>query len=244
MFVTLVYHLIDRTIDAKVAIAEAAFEAQLRYLREQNYTILSLAQAMAILNGEQEAPTRSVLLTFDDGYANNLYVALPLLQAYGMTATQFVISAYVGQTNRWNPRASYDVNHMTWDELRQWQECGCAIGGHSHEHFWMTRLNRQELQAAVTVNKRLLEEQLALPIRAFSYPYGAYNQQVEDVVKESYELAFAVDPQRWDTPVDRFAIPRLSVQPKWSIEDFTTRLEKLCASAAAPSHTAKQIAKG
>lgn len=238
MFVTLVYHLIDRTIDAKVAIAEEAFEAQLRYLREKNYTILSLAQAMAILNGEQEAPSRSVLLTFDDGYANNLYVALPLLQEYGMTATQFVISAHVGQTNRWNPRASYDVNHMTWDELRQWWENGCDIGGHSHEHFWMTRLNTQELQAAVVVNKHLLEEHLAIPMRAFSYPYGAYNQQVEAVVQESYELAFAVDPQRWDTPIDRLAIPRLSVQPKWRIEDFTTRLEKLCAIAAAHSHMA------
>lgn len=238
MFVTLVYHLIDRTIDAKIAIAEAAFEAQLRYLREKHYTILSLAQAIAILNDEQEAPTRPVLLTFDDGYANNLYVALPLLQDYGMTATQFVISAYVGHTNRWNPRASYDVNHMTWDELRQWWENGCDIGGHSHEHFWMTRLNRPEIEAAVGINKSLLEKQLAIPVRAFSYPYGAYNQQVEAVVQESYELAFAVDPKHWDTPIDRFAIPRLSVQPGWSIEDFATRLEKLCAIASAQPHTA------
>ncbi|MHB8596410.1 MAG: polysaccharide deacetylase family protein [Ktedonobacteraceae bacterium] len=238
MFVTLVYHLIDRTIDAKVAIAEEAFEAQLRHLREKNYTILSLAQAIAILNGEQEAPSRSVLLTFDDGYANNLYVALPLLQEYGMTATQFVISAHVGQTNRWNPRANYDVNHMTWDELRQWWESGCDIGGHSHEHFWMTRLSKPEMQEAVVINKLWLEKQLDLPMRAFSYPYGAYNQQVQAVVKEYYELAFAVDPERWDTPVDRFAIPRLSVQPRWSIEDFTIRLEKVCAIAAAQSHTA------
>lgn len=227
MFTTLLYHIIDRTICDKIAISEEAFEAQLRYLHAEGYTVLSLAQACDILDGKREAIPRSVLLTFDDGYADNLHVALPLLHAYDMSATLFVISAFVGQTNRWNPKACYDVNHLRWDELQAWLEGGCDIGGHTHEHLCMTRLSGREIQDAVAVNKQVLEEQLHLKLRAFSYPYGAYNQAVQQVVRTHYEFAFAVEAGGWDAKANRYAINRLTVNPKWGIGEFAKRLESL-----------------
>ena len=66
MFLTLNYHIINRTIHDTIAISEEAFAAQLRYLHTHDYTTLSLDQAIAIVDGKQEAPPRSVLLTFDD----------------------------------------------------------------------------------------------------------------------------------------------------------------------------------
>ena len=226
MFTTLVYHIINRTISDKNAIAEEAFEQQLRYLQEHGYTALSLAEAIAILDGKKQTPPRPVLLTFDDGYVDNLYVALPLLQAYGMTATLFVISAYIGQSNRWNPKACYDVNHLSWEELRLWQKAGCDIGGHTHTHHCMTRLNVQEMHEAVYTNKRLLEEHLQTKMRTFSYPYGAYNSLAREVVSEHYELAFALDNGDLDARMHRYTLYRLSVSPKWSIAEFAARLEK------------------
>lgn len=227
MFTTLLYHIIDRTICDKIAISEEAFEAQLRYLSTEGYTVLSLAQALDILDGKRAAVPRSVLLTFDDGYADNLHVALPRLRAYGMPATLFVISAFVGQTNRWNPKACYDVNHLTWDELQTWIGEGCDIGGHTHRHLCMTRLSVQEIEEAVSVNKQVLEEQLDLKLRAFSYPYGSYNQVVQQVVSTHFEFAFAVEAGSWDAKAHRYAINRLTVNPKWSIGEFAKRLESL-----------------
>src|SRR5581483_4248279 len=149
MFVTLSYHIINSAIRDTIAIAGEAFEQQLAYLNEHGYTTLSLAQAIADSNGIQQAPPRSLLLTFDDGYADNVHVALPLLQAYDMRATLFIITGYIGQSNRWNTRACYDVRHMTWDEVRHWHERGGDLGGHSHLHHCMTRLNAEELQETV-----------------------------------------------------------------------------------------------
>ncbi|GAC1344878.1 MAG: hypothetical protein NVSMB27_06370 [Ktedonobacteraceae bacterium] len=227
MFAALAYHIINRTICEKNAISEEAFEHQLRYLHEHGYTVLSLTEAIDILDGKKMAPSRPILLTFDDGYVDNLYVALPVLRTYGMTATLFVISAYVGQTNRWNPKACYDVNHLSWNELRLWQKAGCDIGGHTHTHHCMTRLNTQEMYEAVYVNKRILEEHLQTKMRAFSYPYGAYNHLAREVVSEQYELAFAVDNGGMDASMHRYALHRLSVSSKWSTADFVARLEKL-----------------
>src|SRR5437660_90062 len=67
MFLTLNYHIINRTIHDTIAISEEAFAAQLRYLHTHDYTTLSLDQAIAIVDGKQEAPPRSVLLTVEDG---------------------------------------------------------------------------------------------------------------------------------------------------------------------------------
>jgi peptidoglycan/xylan/chitin deacetylase (PgdA/CDA1 family) len=74
-------------------VTKSAFEAQLRYLRE-NATILSLRDAVARLR-DGSLPPRSVCLTFDDGHANNLYAALPLLRKYNAPATIFLASAYM-----------------------------------------------------------------------------------------------------------------------------------------------------
>lgn len=234
MFSTLLYHLVDRTINDKNAVSEEAFTAQLGYLQKHNYSILSLTQAIDILDGKEPAPPRAVLLTFDDGYTNNLSVALPLLQAYGMVATLFVISAYVGQNNRWNPKACYDVNHMTWDELHLWQKAGCAIGGHTHTHLCMTRLNVLEVYDEVTRCKQLLEEHLQSPLRAFSYPYGAYNALTRHAVHEHYDIAFAVDNGIVPSTTQRHVLHRLSVQPKWDIAMFAHHLERtvtVCSAA-------------
>jgi len=229
MFATLVYHIINRAISDKNAISEEAFEAQLRYMHDEGYTILPLTEAIEILDGKRQASPRSVLLTFDDGYVDNLYVAIPFLRNYGMTATLFVISDYVGQSNRWNPKACYDVNHLNWDELSLWLQEGCDIGGHTHTHLCMTRLNAQEMHDAVVFNKAVLEDNLSINIRAFAYPYGAYNPLAQEVVSKHYELAFAVDNGGIGVDADRYTLHRLSISPKWSVGDFAKRLEKLAA---------------
>ena len=227
MFVTLSYHIINRAISDNTAIAEEAFEQQLAYLQTHEYTTLSLAQAIADLGGDRQAPPRSVLLSFDDGYADTAQVALPRLQAYGMRATLFVITGYIGQSNRWNTRACYDAQHMTWDELRGWHVNGGDVGGHSHLHHCMTRLSLDELHETVEQNKRLLERETGVVPRAFAYPYGRFNQAVIDVVRQHYELAFATDGGMWDARANRYAINRLTVSPTWTIEDFATRLDSI-----------------
>lgn len=226
MFVTLGYHIVNRTIDDKIAISEETFEEHLRFMLREEYTTISVKQAIAIVNGEIQAPPRAVLLTFDDAYEDNARIVLPRLRDYGMRATEFVISAYVGRTNRWNPKAGYDVRHMTWEELDAWHESGCDIGGHSHHHLCMTRLTPQELKQTLRSNKQMLEDRLGFRIRAFAYPYGKFNEMVQEAVSQRYEIAFAVEDGTWDAQANRYAINRINITPKWGIRDFAKQLEQ------------------
>ena len=81
-------------------VTASAFEAQLQYLG-RHALVLPLSEAAHRLC-EGTLPRRAVCLTFDDGYGNNLRVAVPLLRKYSMPATIFLSTAYV-ETGDWYP---------------------------------------------------------------------------------------------------------------------------------------------
>ena len=232
MFVTLMYHMVDDAIDDPIAVGRGAFAEQMRILQAEGYYALTSAEASAIAQGMLAAPPRAVLITFDDGYVDNVEHALPILAEHGLCATLFVISAYIGQRNRWNPKACYDTWHLDWAGLRTWLAAGCDIGGHSHEHLCMTRLDADELRAAVAVNKAVLEDGLGRELVGFSYPYGVYNAQVKRAVQEHYALAFTDTAGVWSPTADRYAINRIGVRPEWTLQEFRKRIEVMGKLAA------------
>lgn len=237
VFVTLMYHLVDDAIDDANAVARRAFADQMALLQDEGYACLSIEAAAAIAQGELAPPPRALLITFDDGYAGNVDVALPLLTRCGLCATMFVLSAYVGQNNRWNPKACYDVAHAGWDGLRTWLAAGCTVGGHSHAHLCMTRLAAEEVRQAVRLNRELLAAELGCSLVGFSYPYGVYNAQVKRIVAESYAIAFSDVAGTWSPTADRYAINRIGVRPEWDLKEFRRRIDlmgRLAASTSAP----------
>lgn len=71
----------------------ARFESQMRYLA-RSFTVLPLLEAVRRLQSGS-LPSRSISITFDDGYADNLTVALPIMEKFGLTGTVFVATAYI-----------------------------------------------------------------------------------------------------------------------------------------------------
>ena len=86
-------HISSEAWVPKHFVATAVFEEQVRYLCE-NASIMHLAEAVERLRAGS-LPRRAVVLTFDDGYANNLYKVLPILEKYRAPATVFISTAYV-----------------------------------------------------------------------------------------------------------------------------------------------------
>lgn len=78
----------------------SSFDQQLRYLT-RNFNVLSLSEAVAHLRAAT-LPARAVCITFDDGYADNAEIALPLLQKYGVTATFFIATGFLDGGRMWN----------------------------------------------------------------------------------------------------------------------------------------------
>ncbi|NWF55785.1 MAG: polysaccharide deacetylase family protein, partial [Syntrophaceae bacterium] len=102
------YHHVNWHEEDLVTLSPSGFENHLRTLRERGYESLFLDELVPILRGEREAFKPSVALTFDDGHLDNWVFAFPLLEKYGMKATIFVITSWMGEGKErglWNPES-------------------------------------------------------------------------------------------------------------------------------------------
>lgn len=93
----------------------AQFEKGLRYL-VNNFNILPLSEAVEKLRSGT-LPGRAACITFDDGYADNTEIALPLLQKYGVTATFFIASGFLDGGRMWNDTVIESVRRAKGDRL-------------------------------------------------------------------------------------------------------------------------------
>lgn len=178
------------------------FEAHLRFLKENDYEVLTLGEAMDRLNSEESVPEKTAVLSMDDGYKSVKTGALPLLNEYGYKATIFVCTEYVG-----------GKNNLSWKELEELQEEGHEIGNHSHshEHF----LNTKEEQRVEGFKEDLersedrFEEHLGEKPETYAYPYGEYDPSLEQALEgEGYKAAVAQKSGVIHSGSGRFRLPR------------------------------------
>ena len=153
------YHHVNWHEGDLVTLSPPGFEAHLRVLQERGYQTLFLDELAPILRGEKAARRPSVALTFDDGHLDNWVFAFPLLRKYGMKATIFVITSWMGEGKErgvWNPGEAPGADlppilrhgevkkraargdgaaAMNWEEARAMQASGWVdIQSHPHLH--------------------------------------------------------------------------------------------------------------
>ncbi|HWQ60888.1 MAG TPA: polysaccharide deacetylase family protein [Negativicutes bacterium] len=167
----LAYHKVS---DAKEAysVSPPDFERQMRYLAESGYTAVSLCELVSHMTAGKPLPDKSIVITFDDGYANNYYYALPIMAQYGMKATVFVISDFIDERP-----------YMKWDEVKAMRKAGTEIGSHTLAHRDLTGLSPAEQARDVAVSKKGLEWRLETPVGFLAYPFGRFDANTVAALK-------------------------------------------------------------
>ena len=150
------------------------FAQQLAYLAANDWTVIDLPTLLRGLDEPASLPARAVLLTFDDGYRNNLTEALPVLQRLGYPAVLFVPTALVGGYNAFDADILYEPREelCTWDELRALARHGVAIESHGVAHAHFSELSAAAQQAEIAASSTQLAAEFGQPARFFSFPYG------------------------------------------------------------------------
>ena len=201
----LMYHDITDNPSVYFDITVANFKAQLKRIEDTGATVIPLADLYDHLRNGKAIPPRSVVLTFDDGYAGQYENAYPILKERGYPATFFVHTGAVGVTTS---RA-----HMSWEQLQALDKEGLvSVECHTVTHpDDLRKCTDAQLETELKKSKEVLEEKLGRKVRFLAYPVGNADGRVARVAHEAgYELAFTMGPGWAGTPEDALFTPRFS----------------------------------
>lgn len=183
----LMYHDILPKKEVFFDVTPQELEEHLQLIKENGLTPISLDQLNAHLQMGTSLPEKPVLLTFDDGYGGHYEYVYPLLKKYNYPAVFSIYTKGVGN--------NVGRTHVSWEQLKEMvADPLVTIAAHSLTHPPdLSLLKTAEIEKEVTESKSILESQLGIPIRYFTYPAGKYDSQVATLVqKAGYELALTM----------------------------------------------------
>lgn len=194
------------------AISPQVFESHIAYLYNQGFQALTVDEAAhAICAKGAGIPERPVVITFDDGMADFLVNALPILRKYHFSATLFITTGYVGGTSSWLARKDEQLLPMlSWDEIASLD--GICLGAHSHTHPQLDIIPLSQARAEISFSKKLMEQQLGFPINTFAFPHGYHTQKLKEIIKEEgFTSACIVGHTMATHTADVHALPRIII---------------------------------
>ena len=196
----LMYHSILRSTNThgNYIISEAAFEADLKYLKDNGYTTVVMQDLIDYVYKGKTLPEKPVVLTFDDGYFNNFFYAFPLLQKYNSKAVLSIIGYYTDLYTK-TPDENPSYSHVTWNDVKKMMDSGLVdMQNHSYNlHTTDKGRNgsKKKKGESDAQYKAMLTEDLGklqdcfktntgYTPNTFTYPFGSVSNASFDIIKE------------------------------------------------------------
>ena len=210
--------------NSKMVVSPSNFEAQMAWLARNGYRVVRLSDLAGFLAGEKPLPQRAVVVTFDDGYESVYRHAYPVLKKYGLPATAFVYTDFLGGGDA-----------LTWPQLQEMLASGLVdIQSHSKSHRNLIErrpgendsVYRANIDAEMRVPRETLERRLPpLKVRHLAYPFGDANDIVMDsATRHGFELAATVVPGGNPFYAHPLLLRRTMIFGDMNLETFKSKL--------------------
>jgi peptidoglycan/xylan/chitin deacetylase (PgdA/CDA1 family) len=202
------------------------FTKQMNYLKEENYTVLSLKEFEGFMTNQKRVPAKSVLITFDDGFKNVFEFAYPVLKKQNFHAVHFIITGLITERT-----VDYDSAFLQYASIDELKEASGVFDYGNHTHSFHHRndagVSYVEAYDSAEVKENLIKANEWIGhTKAFAAPYGEYTTTTLDILKElNIKMGFTVEPGYADPSQHILEVPRYAIYPFYTVEDFGYILE-------------------
>jgi peptidoglycan/xylan/chitin deacetylase (PgdA/CDA1 family) len=230
----LMYHSISEKDESRMhayyrtTTSPSAFVAQMEYLHQNGYQTCSPAQAIALLQSDTEKAAKRVVITFDDGYRDFYREAFPVLSRFGLTATVFLPTAYIGNSTL----QFKGQDCLTWSEVRELRKHGISFGSHTVTHPQLSILDSSTAKYEIVNSKVAIEDNLGEAVSSFAYPFAfpegnnSFIRMLRSVLVESgYEQGVSTRIGTASRQEDRYFLRRLPMNSLDDLPLFDAKLQ-------------------
>jgi Predicted xylanase/chitin deacetylase len=194
----LMYHEVKPYKTGKDVITPYEIESDLKYLKENNYTTITMTDLIDYVYHQKEMPSRPIILSFDDGYLNNYVYVYPLLKKYDMKIVLSIIGKNTDDFTR-IPDSNLDYSHVTWDQLNEMKDSGhVEIQNHTYNMHKITNKrygcqkntgeSQEQYEHILTDDIGRLQQEITqntgFTPNTFAYPYGQVSRESIPVIKK------------------------------------------------------------
>lgn len=241
--VILQYHHVSSTTPAATSVTPAQFRQQMQLLADEGFTVVSLSQAVEAIKQKKDLPPKTVAITFDDGYRSIATTAHPILKEFGYPYTLFVAI---------EPIQRKFTEMMSWEELVALSKEGADIANHSwgHEHLIRRQADESQAQWLARIKANLLNTEKAIleatgqSLKMLAYPYGEYNQSLQDMLADNGFVAFGQQSGAAGPYSPLTALPRFPVAGQYAdIQSLKAKLYSLNMPVLAQNITDPQLSE-
>jgi peptidoglycan/xylan/chitin deacetylase (PgdA/CDA1 family) len=196
------------------------------YLAKNNFTIVPLTELAEKLQANKTLPDKTVAISFDDSYADVYTAAYPILKKYGWPFTFFVNTKAVSSGKLF----------VSWDQLREMSRNGVTIANHTANHNHIVRLEKDEtltqwrmrITHEITSAQAHIEKEIGHAPKLFAYPFGEYNTEVKQLLKEMGYMAFTQQSGVLHADTDLQTLPRFAFGGSYTdINNFIEKINSL-----------------
>jgi peptidoglycan/xylan/chitin deacetylase (PgdA/CDA1 family) len=218
----LMYHKVNDLWPNPTTVPVRVFEEQMDLLGELGYVPVSLEAVLGHYLRGEPLPASAVLITFDDGYRDNLENALPILRRHGFPAVLFVPVGFLDDSRPLPHEESLRLlgvrnDTVDWNELAELEVGGIRIESHGIGHRPLSELEPAEAAREIALSKLRLEQRLGREVEAFAFVKGSladYRPEHASLVQQAgYRIAFTSVSGANGPATDRFRLRRYNVEP-------------------------------
>jgi peptidoglycan/xylan/chitin deacetylase (PgdA/CDA1 family) len=215
----LMYHSVSENLFGKshpyyqINTSPPIFAHQMRWLRQAGYRTMDLTEMLAALESGKDL-TKTIVITFDDGYRDFYTDAFPVMKQCGFTATVFLATARIQNISLRFEGADY----LTWQEVRELYGEGIRFGSHTVTHADLHSLEPEQIDYELGYSKETIEQNLSAPVESFAYSFdfpeedNSFKRFLVDILENhGFDNGVSTILGRAHLGKNRFYLPRLPV---------------------------------